>query len=76
MAMPRRTIDKAHSALFSLFSTISEHIFLFLSAGPHSEQNDTMAYTCLIVLDPEIPFTLPEMKGISGTDGANYEVIK
>ena len=35
-----------------------------------------MAYTCLIVLDPEIPFTLPEMKGISGTDGANYKVIK
>ena len=32
----------------------------------------TMAYTCLIVLDPKIPFTLPEMKGISGTDGANY----
>ena len=37
---------------------------------------DHMAYTCLIVLDPEIPFTLPEMKGISGTDGANYKVIK
>ena len=35
-----------------------------------------MAYTCLIVLDPEIPFTLPEMKGISGTDGASYKVIK
>ena len=35
-----------------------------------------MAYTCLIVLDPEMPFTLPEMKGISGTDGANYKVIK
>ena len=35
-----------------------------------------MAYTCLIVLDPEIPFTLPEMKGISGPDGANYKVIK
>ena len=35
-----------------------------------------MAYTCLIVLDPEIPFTLPEIKGISGTDGANYKVIK
>ena len=35
-----------------------------------------MAYTCLIVLDPEIPFTLPAMKGISGTDGANYKVIK
>ena len=35
-----------------------------------------MVYTCLIVLDPEIPFTLPEMKGISGTDGANYKVIK
>ena len=35
-----------------------------------------MAYTCLIVLDPEIPFTLPEMKGTSGTDGANYKVIK
>ena len=31
-----------------------------------------MAYTCLIVLDPEIPFTLPEIKGISGTDGAHY----
>ena len=30
-----------------------------------------MAYTCLIVLDPEIPFTLPEMKGISGTNGAH-----
>ena len=28
------------------------------------------------VLDPEIPFTLPEMKGISGTDGANYKVIR
>ena len=35
-----------------------------------------MAYTCLIVLDPEVPFTLPEMKGISGTHGANYKVIK
>ena len=35
---------------------------------------DSMAYTCLIVLDPEIPFTLPEMKGISHTDGANYKV--
>ena len=35
-----------------------------------------MPYTCLIILDPEIPFTLPEMKGISGTDGANYLVIK
>ena len=35
-----------------------------------------MAYTCLIVLDPEIPFTLPEMKGNSGTDGANYKIIK
>ena len=35
-----------------------------------------MAYTCLIVLDPEIPFTLPETKGISGTDGANYKVIR
>ena len=35
-----------------------------------------MAYTCLIVLDPEIPFTLPQIKGISGTDGANYKVIK
>ena len=35
-----------------------------------------MAYTCLIVLDPEIPFTLPETKVISGTDGANYKVIK
>ena len=31
-----------------------------------------MAYTCLIVLDPEIPFTLPEIKGISGTDSAYY----
>ena len=37
---------------------------------------ENMAYTCLIVLDPEITFTLPEMKGISGTDGANYKVIK
>ena len=35
-----------------------------------------MAYTCLIVLDPKVPFTLPEMKGISGTDGAYYKVIK
>ena len=35
-----------------------------------------MACTCLIVLDPEIPFTLPQIKGISGTDGANYKVIK
>ena len=35
-----------------------------------------MPYTCLIVLDPEIPFTLPEIKGNSGTDGANYRVIK
>ena len=35
-----------------------------------------MVYTCLIVLDPEKPFTLPEMKGISGTDGAKYKVIK
>ena len=32
--------------------------------------------TRLIVLDPEIPFTVPEMKGISGTVGANYKVIK
>ena len=37
-----------------------------------STENFHMPYTCLIVLDPEIPFTLPEMKGISGTDGANY----
>ena len=45
--------------------------------GQLFEINDViMAYTCLIVLDPEIPFTLPEMKGISGTDGANYKVIK
>ena len=35
-----------------------------------------MANTCLIVLDPEKPFTRPEIKGISGTDGANYKVIK
>ena len=35
-----------------------------------------MAYTCLIVLGPEISFTLPEIKGISGTDGAIYKVIK
>ena len=35
-----------------------------------------IAYTPLIVLDPEIPFTLPEMKGISGTDGAHNRVIK
>ena len=35
-----------------------------------------MAYTCLIVLDPEIPFTLPEMKGISGIDCGNYKLIK
>ena len=41
--------------------------------APHQ---NTMAFTCLIVLDPEMPFTLPEMKGISGTDGANYSVIK
>ena len=27
-------------------------------------------------LDLEIPFTLPEMKDISGTDGENYKVIK
>ena len=32
--------------------------------------------TRLIVLDPEIPFILPQMKGNSGTDGANYRVIK
>ena len=38
--------------------------------------NIIMPYTCLIVFDPEIPFTLPEMKGNSGTDGANYRVIK
>ena len=39
----------------------------------HGDQHVlALAYTCLIVLDPEIPFTLPEMKGISGTDGANY----
>ena len=43
---------------------------------PQSMFLSNMAYTCLIVLDPEIPFTLPEMKGISGTDGANYKVIK
>ena len=41
MATPTRTIDRVHSALFGLFLTISEHIFLFLSASPHHEQNDT-----------------------------------
>ena len=41
MAMPRRTIGGAHSALFGLFLTISELIFSFLSASPHDEQNDT-----------------------------------
>ena len=30
MATPRRTIDRANSALFGLFLTISEHIFHFL----------------------------------------------
>ena len=35
-----------------------------------------IGYTPLIVLDPELPFTLPEMKVFSGTDGANYMVIK
>ena len=43
MAMHRRTIDRAHFALFGLFLTISEYIFfLFLSACPHDEQNDTL----------------------------------
>ena len=37
---------------------------------------NNMAYTCLNVLDSEIPFTPPEMKGVSGTDGANYKAIK
>ena len=37
-----RTIDIAHFALFGLFLTISEHIFKFLSASPHDEQNDTL----------------------------------
>ena len=31
-----------------------------------------IGYTPLIVLDPELPFTLPETKGFPGTDGANY----
>ena len=35
-----------------------------------------IAYTSLIVFDPEIPFTLPEMIGISGSDGAHYRVMK
>ena len=38
----QRTIDKAHFALLGLFLTISEHIFKFLCAGPHDEQNDTL----------------------------------
>ena len=42
MATPRRTIDRAHSALFGIFLTISEHIFSFLNASPHDEQNDTL----------------------------------
>ena len=42
MATRRRTIDKAHFALFDLFLTIFEHIFKFLSAIPHDEQNDTL----------------------------------
>ena len=45
--------------------------------APSVDFTRTMApYTCLIVLYPEIPFILPEMKGNSGTDGANYRVIK
>ena len=47
-----------------------------LLTSSQCHDTSTMAYTCLIVLDPEIPFTLPEMKGISGTDGANYKAIK
>ena len=46
-----------------------EDLFLFF-------YSHCMACTRLIVLDPEIPFTLPQIKGISGTDGANYKVIK
>ena len=52
-------------------------ILSIMKTGPCFIQiSPYMAYTCLIGLDPEIPFTLPEMKGISGTDGANYKVIK
>ena len=40
------------------------------------EFHEIIAYTPLIVLDPELPSTLPEMKGIMGTDGASYMVIK
>ena len=42
MATHRITIDRTHFALFGLFLTISEHIFKFISAGPHDEQNDTL----------------------------------
>ena len=35
-----------------------------------------MSYTGLVVLDPEIPSILLEVKGNSGTDGANNMVIE
>ena len=31
-------------ALFDLFLTISEHIFKFLSVGPHDEQNEIVCW--------------------------------
>ena len=49
---------------------VDPYFFFMSKLCPFSEL--CMAYTCLIVLDPEMPFTLPEMKGISGTDGAHY----
>ena len=60
--------------------SINSFIYMYLTISLHPNRfvnwaNHHMAYTCLIVLDPEIPFTLPVMKGISGTD-ANYKVIK
>ena len=42
MTTRRIAIDRAHLALFGLFLTISEHIFLTFSAGPHDDQNDTL----------------------------------
>ena len=51
MATCRRTIDRAHFALLGQFLTISEHISLFLGAGPNDKQNDTLH---AIALD-EIP---------------------
>ena len=47
MATPRRTIDRAHSALSGLFWTISEHIFN--SPEPSGSQGELIVYPCSVV---------------------------